>query len=82
MSIHNIGAVETQRSIERERRKLEGLASRRKVLGARLLDTRAMKYNNDETTLRSQRKAKRLKDVEDKRLAKEAGVVCSLSLSN
>lgn len=51
---------------------MEGLASRRKVLGARLLDTRAMKYNNDETTLRSQRKAKRLKDAEDKRLAKEA----------
>lgn len=69
MSIHNIGVVETQRNIERERRKLEGLAARRQVRGARLLDTGAMKYNNDTTTLRAQRRAKRQSDWAAKKTA-------------
>ena len=75
MSIHNIGAVETQRSIEKEQRKLNGLASRRRARGARLLDTNAMKYNNDTTTLRAQRKAKRQKEWQDMKTAEQEGVV-------
>jgi len=71
MSIHNIGAVETQRNLEKEKRKLDGLASRRRARGARLLNTTAMKYNNDTTTLRAQRKAKRQKEWQDMKTAEQ-----------
>jgi len=71
MSIHNIGAVETQQNIIKERRKLEGLAARRSARNQRLLDVRAMKYNNDATTLRQQRKANRQNKFQNKKKAME-----------
>jgi len=69
MSIHNIGIEETRRSIEKEKRKIEGIAARRKALGARLLDVRAMKYNNEAGFLRAQRKEKRQANFQAKKTA-------------
>lgn len=56
MSINNIGQAETTKSMEKEQRKLRGLAQRRQQMGNRLLDTRQMKYNTDTGAVRAQRK--------------------------
>ena len=75
MSIHNIGMEETRQNIAREKRKIEGIAARRQALGARLLDVRAMKYDNDASFLRAQRKAKRQSDFQANKTAMDEGAV-------
>ena len=81
MSIHNIGIAETKKNIEKEKRKIEGISARRQALGARLLDVRAMKYNNDAQFLRAQRKAKRQSNFQAKKTAMAEGAVAFVVIS-